>query len=426
MRDRFYSRFLHGRDPIRALYVVPSGGFGGLERQVSCVLPQLPSWGVEVLPLVGPDSTLVTCLEAEGLKEIVHSQAFELPDGEAGAMKRLVSLGFAWRGARRIGEEVERLIHERSIDVVVAAGPVGWLAASEATRRLGLPLVWWAPDAPGRGERALVRGLCAFTRPEMLLCASQGIEQAWSPMVHAPSEVVEGAVDLNHFRRGKGPARLRPGAAREVVGFAGRLVAEKHVEHFVDMAAQLAPHFPQARFLVAGEGPQRVSAEEQARARGLGDKLQFLGFVRDMRSFYSACDVVVLPSEQERPAQALIEAMAMQVPVVTTDRVARASLPSPSAGGSAELPATPIGDVTALCQQVSALLAAPEGRAALVARGYERVRREFDAQRTARRTARLLQTLVAWSGATPTVPQATESAARAASRSSRPRLELAT
>src|SRR5688572_274553 len=79
MRDRLYSRFLSGRDPVRALYVLPSGGFGGVESQLAAVLPQMAAWGVEVLPLVGPASTLVTWLEDEGMREVVHSQGFELP-----------------------------------------------------------------------------------------------------------------------------------------------------------------------------------------------------------------------------------------------------------------------------------------------------------------------------------------------------------
>jgi hypothetical protein len=379
MRDRFFSRFLHGRDPIRALYVVPSDGFGGVERQLSCVLPQMPAWGVEVLPLVGPASTLVSWLEEEGMGEVVHSQAFELPGDSSGAVGRLVSLGLAWRGARRIGDEVDRLIHERMIDVVVATGPLGWMAATEPARRLGVPLVWSAPDAPGPGDRAIGRALSRFGRPDLLLCASELSREGWSTIVHAPTEVVTGAVDLNRFRRGCGqPDQFRPAAAPEVVGHVGRLdrTASAAMNDFIDMAARLRVHRPEARFLVTGDGPERARAEARAQDRGLGGALDFLGYLSDMRSFYAACDVLVARPSPGRIGQAALEAMAMHVPVVEgADEAA-----------------------------VGALLADASLATALTARNHERARRDFDAQRTARRTARLLHTLVAWSGAAAAPP----------------------
>ena len=52
----------------------------------------------------------------------------------------------------------------------------------------------------------------------------------------------------------------------------------------------------------------------------------------------------------------------------------------------------------ALQRRCDRLLELPDRRAVLTARGHERVRRQFDAQRTARRIARLLQTLVVWNG----------------------------
>lgn len=380
MRDRLQTRFLNGRDPVRALYVLPSGGFGGVESQLAAVLPQLSSWGVEVLPVVGPSSTLVTWLEDEGMREVVHSQAFELPSEGASGLRRLVSLGFAWRGARRIGDEVGRLVHERIVDVVVGAGPLGWMAASEPARQLGLPLVWWAPEVPAPADRTIGRAVAAFGKPDLLLCASDQVEAAWSSIVPAPTEVVTGAVDLNRFRRGAGDGeRYRPAGCPAVVGWAGRLPEPGDpLEGFLDMAAELRRSRPDIQFLVAGDGEGRARAEGRAGARGLGDSIHFLGFVRDMRSFHAACDVLVTRGPAAgRSSQAALEAMAMQVPVV---EVADADL-------------------------VAALLDDASARTSLTVRNHDWVRRDFDAHRTARRTARLLHTLVAWSGtgAAPTI-----------------------
>jgi glycosyltransferase involved in cell wall biosynthesis len=406
MGERTIGRQSQDREPVRALFVVPAADFGGVERQLAAVLPQLPDWGVEALPLLGPGGRLGCWLEDQGLRQIAHTA--DLPAVERGqhGLTGLLRMGGACPGAFRARDEVDHLIHERSIDVVVAVGPMGWLAGAEPARHRGLPLVWWAMDRPEPGEATLARAMALFHRPDLLLCPSESIEAAWAPVVHCPTEVVPGAVDLNRFRRGRGePRRFRPADAGPVIGLAGRLTRDKRPGDLVELAVRLRADWPRARFLVAGVGPEHAACEAQAAAAGVGDAFLFLGFVEDMRSFYGACDLVVVPSEQARPAQSALEALAMDVPVVASAGVVTGMLPREAA---AEL-GFPTGNVEALAATVRRLLELPTRREVLTSWGHERVRRQFDAQRTARRIARLLQALVVWTGATPTpVPVRTQ------------------
>jgi glycosyltransferase involved in cell wall biosynthesis len=388
------------REDVRALYVVPSADFGGQERQLAATLPQLADWGVHAVPLLGPGGRLACWLEEDGLRDIVHTPDLPVAARGGRGLGGWLRTGGACRGALRVQDEVDHLIHERSIDVVVGVGPTAWLAAAEPARRHRVPLVWAATDLPAAGEGTLVRALGTFHRPDLLLCAGASVEEAWAPLVHVPSEVVPGAVDLNRFRAGRGqPARFRPDGAGPVIGLAGRLTEEKRPGDVVALATRLRREWPRARFLVAGDGPERAGCEAQAHAAGVADAFLFLGYVDDMRSFYGACDLVVVPSAQGRPAQSALEALAMDVPVVTSDRVGASGALPPEA--AAEL-TYPVGDVDALAAVVRRVMGKPDRTATLTAWGHERVRRQFDAQRTARRTARLLQALVVWTGATPT------------------------
>lgn len=384
---------------MRALFVIPSADFGGVERQLSVVLPQLADWGVEALPLLGPGGRLGCWLEDQGLRQIAHTADLPSVERDQHGLTGLLRTGVACPGALRARDEVDHLIHERSIDVVVAVGPMGWLAGAEPARHHRLPLVWSAMDLPEPGELILARGIAAFHRPDMLLCSSEAMEAAWAPVVHCPTEIVPGAVDLNRFRRGRGePRRFRPPDAGPVIGLAGRLTRDKRPGDLVELAVRLRRDWPRARFLVAGVGPEHATCEAQAQAAGVADAFLFLGYVEDMRSFYGACDLVVVPSAQLRPAQSALEALAMDVPVVASQGVAMGTLPReavPELG-------YPTGNVDALAAIVRRMLDLPERRAVLTSWGHERVRRQFDAQRTARRIARLLQALVIWTGATPT------------------------
>ena len=147
-------------------------------------------------------------------------------------------------------------------------------------------------------------------------------------------------------------------------------------------------------FLVAGEGSRRPLYEAAARERGVERSVRFLGYVEDMRSFYAACDVMTLPSRSEGLPNMVLESMSMERPLVVSDRVARTGVLRDEREGLVY----PVGDVAAFTEQVERLLQSETLRASLARRAHERVRREYDASRSARKIARMLHALVAWSG----------------------------
>lgn len=103
-----------------------------------------------------------------------------------------------------------------------------------------------------------------------------------------------------------------------VVTLVARLVPIKRVDRFLDVAAAVADR-PRVRFVIVGDGELRDVLVASAAARGLGDRLHWAGFRRDMADVYAASDVVVLTSDNEGTPVSLIEAQAAGVPVVSTD-----------------------------------------------------------------------------------------------------------
>jgi glycosyltransferase involved in cell wall biosynthesis len=111
-----------------------------------------------------------------------------------------------------------------------------------------------------------------------------------------------------------------PGALR--IGFAGRIVPEKGLETLIDALPRVAD----ARLVVAGEGPARATVQAHAIDGGVGDRVDWLGYVPhgEMPSFYGKIDVLVVPSIgvgnwREQFGRVVIEALACGVPVVASD-----------------------------------------------------------------------------------------------------------
>lgn len=125
-------------------------------------------------------------------------------------------------------------------------------------------------------------------------------------------------------------ARLGIPPSAVVVGYAGRLAANKGIHHLVPVVQRIAARGRDVHLVLAGRhGPpyiedpagfQAFVAAAQAEGSPLHGRLHFLGPVDDTRAVYAAADVVPLLSRMEGllPLM-LVEAMALGAPIVTTD-----------------------------------------------------------------------------------------------------------
>jgi glycosyltransferase involved in cell wall biosynthesis len=104
-----------------------------------------------------------------------------------------------------------------------------------------------------------------------------------------------------------------------VVGTVTRLMPSKGNQYFVEAARAILDREPETRFCIVGEGELKEDLEAQARALGLGDRLRFAGFTRDVAGALAAFDVVVFPSLWEGTPLTAFEALASGRPIVASD-----------------------------------------------------------------------------------------------------------
>lgn len=184
------------------------------------------------------------------------------------------------------------------------------------------------------------------------------------------TKVVYLGAPLDEFARTRGADEIA--AARRALGIAPgltavgtitRLMPSKGNQHFVDAVPQILARHPDARFFIVGEGELQPDLEAQARALGLGDRLVFTGFTRDVAAALSALDIVVFPSLWEGTPLTLFEALAMGKPIVATDADGLLDVLT----DRQDALVVPKADATALADAVCALLAQPQVAAALAA-----------------------------------------------------------
>lgn len=146
---------------------------------------------------------------------------------------------------------------------------------------------------------------------------------------HAPSLVcIQNGVDLARFSPA-GAADFEPGRLR--LGYAGRLVEGKGLPALLHAVAAVGAG---VELRVAGDGPSRPRVEALARSLGVEGRVQFLGQIADVASFWRGCHVGVVPSDAlvESFSLSAVEAMATGRPVIASRLGALPETIGPDAG----------------------------------------------------------------------------------------------
>jgi len=118
------------------------------------------------------------------------------------------------------------------------------------------------------------------------------------------------------------PAFLRPkyeGEREKVIIGAGRLNSQKNFPLLINSFAAIAKDFPEYKLCIYGKGGLLESLQNLAEEKGVGDRVEFPGYVPDMPERLERASMFVLSSDFEGMPNALMEAMASGLPCVSTD-----------------------------------------------------------------------------------------------------------
>lgn len=122
----------------------------------------------------------------------------------------------------------------------------------------------------------------------------------------------------SHEERSAARERLGIPGGVPVIGNAGWLIPRKRFDIFIRVAASLAPRFPEAIFLIAGDGPERPRLEQLAHELDIEQRIRWLGWQTDLKDFYLALDVLLFNSDWDAFGGTPVEAMSYAIPVVAS------------------------------------------------------------------------------------------------------------
>ena len=286
--------------------------------------------------------------------------------------------------------EVRALIKSFRADLLCAHGDKPHLLGLIAARRAGVPIL------------ALVRGWTGATtrvkmydwldrrllhRMDAVMAVSEAGRQGLVRLGLAPERlaVVHNAVDVRGLQQEVGPsARTELGLSAEepLVISVGRLSPEKAHADLIEAMRLMRDRGTRAHLALVGDGPERERLAQAAAAAGIADRVHLMGQRPKVAPLLRGADVFALPSLTEGLPNAVLEAMAVGLPVVATTV---GGVPELVLDGATGL-LVPAADPPALAEALARALAmTPDDRRRMGDAGRERVERHFSFEGQARR-----------------------------------------
>ncbi|MGE5515474.1 MAG: glycosyltransferase [Bacteroidota bacterium] len=334
---------------MRLTIVLPDVGLGGAQRIALTLAAEWKrlGWTVSIVTIC-PDSPV-----------------FALPDGVDWHPLPEIPPGRPVRGNLARFRQLRRMLDSLSPEVVVSLLPTANVLALMA----GLGRPWRTVVA----ERAHPTH-APISRPWAVL------RRLFYPLAHAV------VTQTNTAKRALGrvnrrmvvipnPVAAMPAAAgavsdlpRPYILAVGRLSEEKRYDNLIDAFGVAASRIPAYHLIIAGPGEAQAELEAQARRLGLAERVHLVGFVSDVGTLYGGAELFVMSSRYEGFPNALCEAMAAGVPVISTDcESGPADIVRPGVDGVL----VPVGDITAMADAIAAMAADDDKRRAMGLRGRE-------------------------------------------------------
>jgi len=267
------------------------------------------AWGHEVTVLTSDhgDQSLPDVNERDGYTTVRHRELAR-PFGNSITPSVLASL------AKRLSEA----------DVVHAHSHLYFTTnVTAAVARLSdTPLVVTnhgliSQTAPKWVQRAFIPTVARFTfdSADRILCYTEtDRDRLRQRNVTSQIDVIQNGIDCQTFTPGAGEP------SRQLL-FVGRLNDVKGVPTLLDAFETLAGRYPDLHLRIVGDGPRRSAYEQRCQELGIADRVTFAGDVPygEMPQQYRDSLAFVLPSHNEGLPRTVLESLACETPVVTTD-----------------------------------------------------------------------------------------------------------
>ena len=187
-----------------------------------------------------------------------------------------------------------------------------------------------AHSTANRGEgwkwavKTLIRPLNKLFATEYAGCSEESIRWLYGAKSAESAILIHNAVDLSRFLPEAPEVAASDHAGGEkikTIGFIGRFERQKNVGFLIDVFKKITEKRDDVRLLLAGAGSEEGALKEKVGKLGLGLRVEFCPWSGKVEKYYSAIDLLALPSLFEGLPLVAVEAQAAGIPCVLSENV---------------------------------------------------------------------------------------------------------
>lgn len=241
---------------------------------------------------------------------------------------------------------IRRFVKKERPDVIVSFAARINVLVLLACRGLGVKTVISERNDPkhdGRGMPTRIMTRLLYPNAHATVFQTKRVQSYFPPSIQRKSVVIPNPVSVSAVAKESKPGKLVT---------VGRLTPQKNQRMLINAFADIAAEFPEAELFIFGEGELRGTLEEQVRSLQLQDAVRFMGNVIDVHEQISDAAMFVLPSDYEGLSNALLEAMLLGLPCISTDCAGSDEYIEDGKNGLL----TPVGDQRALTEAIRRFL----------------------------------------------------------------------
>lgn len=316
---------------MKCLFVSAGMLYGGAERVTSILVNEWAKNGCE---------TKILVTRTEGISKYPLSQNVEIVSCYESIKKAKV-------GQLTIIKTIRTICREWEPDVVISFFNDLCALTSIAILGLHIPLIYSERNDPNRTNQRAIDRLyrkIVENRANKIVFQTKGAQECYPLQVQKKSVVILNPLDTTAF-----PTHDFSHEKKEIVSV-GRLEPQKNQKLLIDAFSMIANDIPEYDLVIYGEGSLRRDLEIYIESKGLTNRVRLPGAKSGIQDYIKDAALFVLSSDYEGIPNALIEAMAIGLPCVSTDC---------SPGGARELIEngnngflTPCGDAQKLADEI--------------------------------------------------------------------------
>ena len=296
-------------------------------------------------------------------------------------------------------KQIFEIIDNNEIDIIHTHDFRSNIFGLYCAKRRGKPVVstvhgWIANDYKGRIYTLIDKFILRFFNRVISVSKRTSGLVIKSGIKPSKNSIINNALKLENYIKNINDKSFREeigcSDATVIIINVGRLSPEKGQMDFLKAGREVVKQNTNIKFVIIGIGPDQEELENFVNDNNMKDVVYFAGFRKDMVSIYNSADLVVQSSYTEGMPNVIIEALAMQVPVIATDVGGTSEVVDDGRAGVL----IQAGNVNQLSDEVVKFIENKDDYCSMVAKGYEYIHMNFNHETRAQHLSKIYMSLL--------------------------------